>query len=58
MKTRTKYIEPEIELIRLDREISLQLASDTDPYGEPNSPEWSYNNSATISNDPLKEFNA
>ncbi|MBP1664292.1 MAG: hypothetical protein H6Q19_1432 [Bacteroidetes bacterium] len=37
-KERRTYRVPLIELIRLDNEISLQLASDTNPAEEPN---WS-----------------
>ena len=32
-----EYQAPQISRINLDREISLQLASDTNPFGEP---EW------------------
>lgn len=51
-----EYKSPEIELIKLDNEISLQLASDADPMGEP---DWVV--SATkdyFSNDPMQDFNA
>jgi len=37
MKKKEHYIEPNIELIQLDATISLILASDADPMGEP---EW------------------
>jgi hypothetical protein len=35
MKTKEKYKAPEIVLIALDNEISLQLNSDPTPLGEP-----------------------
>jgi len=38
MTTKREYITPDIELIRLDNEISLQLTSDVNPAEEPN---WS-----------------
>jgi hypothetical protein len=46
------YLKPEIELIKLDNEISLQLSSteDLDPMGEPN---WS-KASEYFNNDPYK----
>lgn len=55
MKTTQQYITPEIELIRLDREISLQLASDTEPMSEPN---WSNNSTDYFSGNQLNEFKA
>jgi hypothetical protein len=56
MKTKRKYFKPEIELIRLDREISLQLASDANPEGEP---DWSAVNHTThFNNNPMQELNA
>ena len=55
MKTKQVYITPEIELIRLDNEISLQLASDVDPMGEP---DWSSKADDSFLNDPMQEFNA
>ena len=56
MKKKENYYSPEIELIQLDNDISLQLASDADPMGEP---DWEM--SATkdyFSNDPMQEFKA
>ena len=47
------YSAPQIEMIRLDNEISLQLASDDKPIGEPGGDEWSKANSP-INNDPYK----
>jgi hypothetical protein len=46
------YLKPEIELIKLDNEISLQMSSteDLDPMGEPN---WS-KASEYFNNDPYK----
>ena len=35
MKKKETYYSPEIELIQLDNAISLQLASDPNPMGEP-----------------------
>jgi len=55
MNTTQTYISPEIELIRLDREISLQLASDSEPLCEPN---WSNNVTDYFTGNPLKEFKA
>ncbi len=49
MKTKESYLAPDIALIRLDNDISLQLQSDNAPMGEPG--DWSYNPSI---NDPLK----
>ena len=49
-KERRTYSVPQIELIRLDNEISLQLASDTNPAEEPN---WS-KASAHSTDDPYK----
>jgi hypothetical protein len=54
MKKKENYYSPEIELIRLDNDISLQLASDADPMGEPI--DWEV--SATkdyFSNDPMND---
>ena len=34
-ENKKNYVSPAIELVNLDREISLALASDTDPFGEP-----------------------
>lgn len=53
MKKKETYFSPEIELIRLDNDISLQLASDAEPLGEP---DWEA--SATkdyFSNDPMND---
>ena len=52
------YSAPQIEMIRLDNEISLQLASgagteDTDAPLEPGGTDWSRANSP-INNDPYK----
>jgi hypothetical protein len=55
MKTRTKYIEPEIELIRLDNEISLQLASSS-PDGEPDEGEWLSHNTDQFNVDSQQNF--
>lgn len=57
MKTKQTYIDPEIELIRLDNEISLQLASteDADPMGEPG---WTSKAADSFTNDPMQEFKA
>lgn len=54
MKKKETYYSPEIELIRLDNDISLQLASDPNPMGEPD--DWEV--SATkdyFSNDPMND---
>ncbi len=45
------YIQPSITRIGLDNEISLVLASDVDPMGEPTNPGWSQND---IKSDPFK----
>ena len=45
------YSPPNIELIRLDNEISLQLASDTTP---PVEPDWGAKANQQMSNDPYK----
>ena len=50
IKEKKTYFPPQIELIRLDNEISLQLASDTTPAEEP---EWTKANHQN-SNDPYK----
>jgi hypothetical protein len=55
MKTKQTYTHPEMELIQLDNDISLQLASDADPMGEPT---WSNNSIDYFPNDPLQEFKA
>jgi hypothetical protein len=34
------YINPEITVVELDRAISLQLASDANPMGEPGGEDW------------------
>ena len=43
MKTKLSYLAPDIDLIRLDNDISLQLQSDLTPMDEPDN--WSYNGS-------------
>jgi hypothetical protein len=59
MKTKRKYFKPEIELIRLDSEISLQLESDVNPDGEPTGPGWSASNQQDyFSNNPLQDIRA
>lgn len=50
LKDKKTYFPPQIELIRLDNEISLQLASDTTP---PEEPGWTKANHQN-SNDPYK----
>jgi hypothetical protein len=40
MKTKKQYKSPEIKLINLDSEISLQLFSSNTPTGEPLGPDW------------------
>lgn len=55
MKTKQTYIYPEIELISMDNDISLQLASDPEPQGEPN---WSNNSTDYFTSDPMQEFKA
>lgn len=49
MKKKESYLEPDIALIRLDNDISLQLQSDNTPSEEPTN--WSYNQSVS---DPIK----
>ena len=49
LKDKKTYFPPQIELIRLDNEISLQLASDAAPAEEP---EWT--KASQHSNDPYK----
>ncbi len=56
MKTTQLYISPEIELIHLDREISLQLESAT-PFGDPDGPGWSAKTFENT-NIPLQEVSA
>ena len=46
-----QYVQPVIEHIKLDNDISLQLQS-LNPAGEPTDPEWSSND--TFNNDPYK----
>lgn len=46
-----QYVQPEVDRITLDREISLQLES-AQPSGEPTAPEWSSND--YFNNDPYK----
>jgi hypothetical protein len=56
MKKKEIYNSPEIELIRLDNDISLQLASDADPMGEP---DWVVSASKdNFTTDPMQDFNA
>lgn len=50
MKTKASYIAPAIDLIALDKDISLQLASDPDPMGEPG--DWVQHRFGT---DPLSD---
>ena len=50
IKEKKTYSPPQIEMIKLDNEISLQLASDADPMGEPT---WGKANQP-MSNDPYK----
>ncbi len=59
--TQQYYITPEIEWIRLDNEISLQLQSieDNDPNGEPTGNGWSASNYQDFFNtNPLQEYKA
>lgn len=49
IKDKKTYFPPQIELIRLDNEISLQLASDTTPPVEPD-----FGKANQHSNDPYK----
>lgn len=48
---RKKYEAPEIQVVKLDTEISLQMASDPNPLEEPE--DWSYNPNS-IASDPWK----
>ncbi len=48
------YSVPQIEMIRLDNEISLQLASDTTPPVEPGGGDWDAKANSQINNDPYK----
>ena len=48
---RKKYEAPEIQVVKLDTEISLQMASDPNPLEEPDN--WSHN-SNHIAPDPWK----
>lgn len=56
MKTKQQYIHPEIELIHLDNDISLQLESATPDY-EPTDGDWA-RVPDFFNNDPLQEFKA
>ena len=51
IKEKKTYNPPQIEMIKLDNEISLQLASDDNPTGEPEN--WGKANQPT-NNDPYK----
>ncbi|NCB69903.1 MAG: hypothetical protein EOM47_13810 [Bacteroidia bacterium] len=48
---RKKYEAPEIMVVKLDTAISLEMASDPDPFGEPEWPEYSQN---SIAPDPWR----
>ncbi|MDD3489388.1 MAG: hypothetical protein PHR62_05825 [Paludibacter sp.] len=48
---RKKYETPEITVVKLDTEISLQMASDPNPLEEPDN--WSHNQNS-IAPDPWK----
>lgn len=48
---RKNYEAPEIQVVKLDTEISLQMASDPNPLEEPE--DWSYNPNS-IASDPWK----
>lgn len=50
IREKKTWISPQIKMIVLDNEISLQLASDTEPMGEPN---WTKANQHAT-NDPYK----
>ena len=50
MKTKQAYTTPEIILVALDSEISLQLNSDPNPLGEP---DWAV--SSGLSQDPMMD---
>ena len=54
LKNKKTYFPPQIELIRLDNEISLQLASDTTPPVEPGGGDWDAKANSQINNDPYK----
>ena len=54
IKDKKTYFPPQIELIRLDNEISLQLASDTTPPVEPGGGDWDAKANSQINNDPYK----
>lgn len=51
IKEKKTYSPPQIEMIKLDNEISLQLASDDKPMGEPD--DWGKANQP-MNNDPYK----
>ena len=40
IKEKKNWISPQIKMIELDNEISLQLASNKQPTGEPDGEEW------------------
>ena len=48
---RKKYEAPEIMVVKLDTAISLEMASDPDPFGEP--ADWSHNQNS-IAPDPWR----
>jgi len=57
MKATQQYKTPEIELIHLDSEISLQLQSADQPEGEPTGGEWSASSHQNyFTNDPQQTF--
>lgn len=47
---RKKYEAPEIMVVKLDTAISLEMASDPDPFGEP---DWPYSQNS-IAPDPWR----
>jgi hypothetical protein len=51
MKTKETYLTPDIVLIALDNNISLQLHSDNSPMEEPT--DWSYNQFNNLSKDMI-----
>lgn len=53
-KNKKEYIAPELSRIELDKEISLAMESDPDPYGEPGGPGWVSQNQNGMTNDPFK----
>ena len=48
---RKRYEAPEITVVKLDTAISLEMASDPDPFGEPE--DWPYSQNS-IAPDPWK----